>query len=136
VIEGKMNCVQCHDPHGMDIMKPAHGLAMSRLNENCAECHRDQTRPFVFEHPAMREGCITCHNPHGSINAKMLTQRDNNLCLRCHAQIQGAAAGGIGSGHIFIGKEDHTTHLQYGACWTSGCHSSVHGSNINPYLFF
>ena len=91
VIEGKMNCVQCHDPHGMDIMKPAGGLAMARSNENCAQCHREQTRPFIFEHAALREGCTVCHNPHGSINAKMLVQRDSNLCLKCHAQTQGPA---------------------------------------------
>jgi len=36
VIEGKMNCVQCHDPHGMDIMKPAGGLAMARQNGSSA----------------------------------------------------------------------------------------------------
>ena len=36
----------------------------------------------------MREGCTTCHNPHGSINRMMLTQPDNNLCFRCHAQVQ------------------------------------------------
>src|SRR5579872_3200430 len=47
LIEGKMNCVQCHDPHGMDIMKPAGGLAMARLNESCAPCHREQTKPVI-----------------------------------------------------------------------------------------
>ena len=83
-----MNCVQCHDPHGEDIFKPEGGLAMARQNETCAQCHREQTRPFVFEHPALREGCTTCHNPHGSINRMMLTQADNNLCFRCHAQAQ------------------------------------------------
>ena len=88
-----MNCVQCHDPHGRDIFKTAGGLAMARLNETCAQCHREQTKPVVFEHPALREGCASCHNPHGSVNPKLLTVRDSNLCLRCHAQVQGAAAG-------------------------------------------
>ena len=89
VIEGHMNCVQCHDPHGGDIFKPAGGLAMARHNESCAQCHRDQTRPFVFVHQAMSEGCVACHNPHGSINDKMLVESDPNLCLRCHSQVQG-----------------------------------------------
>ena len=58
VTEGHMNCVQCHDPHGHDIMKPStSGLAMARRNETCAGCHRDQSRPFVFQHEAMWEGC-------------------------------------------------------------------------------
>src|SRR5262245_15201705 len=77
VPENKMNCVQCHDPHGMDIRKPARGLAMARLNDSCALCHREQSKPFIYEHEALREGCTTCHNPHGSINAKMLVQADN-----------------------------------------------------------
>ena len=55
VPEGKMNCVDCHDPHGPDIMKPAGGLAMARLNESCANCHREQTKPMIFEHAALRE---------------------------------------------------------------------------------
>jgi predicted CXXCH cytochrome family protein len=133
VLEGKMNCVQCHDPHGADIMKPAHGLAMSRLNETCAECHRRETRPFVFEHAALREGCASCHDPHGSVNAKMLSIPDVNLCLRCHAQEANPSVAG--PGHIFIGKVDHTVHLRFGSCWTSGCHTAIHGSNINPYFF-
>jgi predicted CXXCH cytochrome family protein len=132
VLEGKMNCVQCHDPHGMDIMKPAGGLAMARLNESCAQCHREQTRPLIFEHAAMREGCTVCHNPHGSINAKMLVQRDSNLCLKCHAQSQGSAP----TGAVYIGNVDHGTFMRYGTCWTAGCHSAVHGSNIQPLYFY
>ena len=129
-----MNCVQCHDPHGQDIMKPKAGLAMSRLNETCAQCHREQTKPAIFEHPALREGCTSCHNPHGSINSKLLAVRDSNLCLRCHAQVQGPATGG--AGHIFIGNKDHTTFLRYGTCWSSGCHAAIHGSNTQPYFLY
>lgn len=130
VIEGKIKCVQCHDPHGMDIMKPAGGLAMARLNDTCAQCHRDQSRPFVFEHEALREGCTVCHSPHSSINAKLLIERDNNLCLKCHAQQQSAP------GRIFIGKEDHTDKLRLGGCWSAGCHTAVHGSNFNPHHLY
>ena len=131
VIEGKMNCVQCHDPHGLDIMKPFSGLAMARLNENCASCHREQTRQFVFEHQALREGCVACHAPHGSINRKMLVQSDPNLCLRCHAQTQDTS---LGAGTILIGGFDHTAFLSRATCWASGCHTAVHGSNVDPWL--
>lgn len=131
VTEKKMNCVQCHDPHGSDIFKPAGGLAMARRNESCAQCHREQTRPVVFEHPALREGCTVCHNPHGSINAKLLLQADVNLCLRCHAQVPGPS---VASGQIYIGNVPHTTYLRMGTCWSSGCHTAVHGSNVDPRL--
>jgi len=131
VLEGKMNCVQCHDPHGLDIRKRAGGLAMARVNESCAACHREQARPVVFEHEALREGCTTCHNPHGSVNEKMLTQRDVNLCLRCHAQVQGV---GVAPGRIFIGNTDHTDYMRRSTCWAAGCHTALHGSNVDPKL--
>jgi predicted CXXCH cytochrome family protein len=134
VPEGKMNCVQCHDPHGLDIMKPAGGPAMARLNGTCAQCHREQTKPVIYEHPALREGCTVCHNPHGSINAKMLTAPDSNLCLRCHAQNQVQRPGG--SVQIYIGGRDHTTSIRLGSCWSAGCHAAVHGSNIHPILLY
>ena len=132
VLEGNMNCVQCHDPHGMDIMKPEGGLAMSRLNESCAQCHREQTQPFVYEHPALREGCTVCHNPHGSINAEMLVEPDSNLCLRCHAQVPEPGAPGV----VLIGGRDHTSNLAFGSCWTAGCHTAIHGSNVHPILLY
>jgi len=133
VLQGHMNCAQCHDPHGADIFKPAGGLAMARLNESCAQCHREQTRPFVFEHEALREGCTVCHNPHGSINRKMLLESDANLCLKCHAQVQGP---GVAQGEIYIGHAPHTAYLRQGTCWSAGCHTAVHGSNVHPKMFY
>jgi predicted CXXCH cytochrome family protein len=129
VLENKMNCAECHDPHGMDIRKPATGLAMARRNESCGGCHREQTRPFVFEHAALWEGCTVCHSPHGSIDAKLLVQRDANLCLRCHAQVPGVARD-----QLYIGNINHTSFVRMGACWSSGCHTAIHGSNVDPRL--
>ncbi len=133
VPEGRMNCVQCHDPHGSDIKKAAGGLAMARLNQSCTTCHREQTRPKVFEHEALREGCIVCHQPHGSVNPKMLIERDANLCLKCHAQVQTPGSGGPG-GELYIGKVPHAAFLRQATCWSAGCHTAVHGSNMSRLL--
>jgi len=130
VPEGHMNCVQCHDPHGRDILKPAGGPAMARLNENCATCHREQAKPVVYIHEAMREGCVACHQPHGSINPKMLVERDNNLCLKCHAQVVNPGFNNF----LAIGNVPHSARVMQGSCWSAGCHSAVHGSNIDPFL--
>jgi hypothetical protein len=65
------------------------------------------------------------------VNSKMLIQRDSNLCLKCHSQIQFP-----GSGDIFIGKAPHSFSMQAGSCWTAGCHTQVHGSMVDPKMRF
>ena len=128
VPEGRMDCTLCHSPHKGSV-RAGGGAALLSQDENCLKCHPAQRGPYVFEHEAMREGCTSCHTAHGSVNAKMLTVRDSNLCLKCHFQQ-------IRNGAIVIGGSDHTVRLQQGTCWTAGCHEAVHGSRVNPSLRF
>ena len=124
VMEGKMSCTDCHSPHGEEV-RPWSATTLRDVNEACFKCHKDQRGPFVFEHEALREGCTTCHKVHGSINDKMLIARDNNLCLRCHTQLNFPT----------IGRQSaHAGRLPLGTCFSAGCHVAVHGSNFDDHL--
>ncbi len=128
VPEGRLSCIDCHNPHKGSIYVGG-GTQLLSENEMCLRCHEAQRGPFVFEHDALREGCTICHNPHGSVNAKLLSVRNSNLCLKCHFQQ-------VTGGRILIGESDHTLRLQQGSCWTAGCHEAVHGSRVSPSLRF
>jgi DmsE family decaheme c-type cytochrome len=138
VLEGKMGCADCHEPHKGIAIKgaptniqqtlKAGGLAFLSRNETCFECHTQQRGPFVYEHEALRQGCTVCHSPHGSVNQRLLNERNATLCLKCHFQEQKEP------GHIFIGDVDHSSFLQQGTCWSAGCHEEPHGSNVTPLL--
>ncbi|MEW6155989.1 MAG: cytochrome c3 family protein [Verrucomicrobiota bacterium] len=125
---GKVGCNDCHNPHSGPAIKGG-GTSLAGDNETCFKCHSAQRGPHVFEHEALREGCITCHNPHGSINPKLLTERNQNLCLKCHFQQQTAAG-------LVIGGREHTGSMARGTCWSAGCHEAVHGSQVNSSLRF
>ena len=138
VLEGKVSCIDCHNPHkgnaikgggtsGIQSLKGG-GTALLGENETCFQCHTAQRGPFVFEHEALREGCVVCHSPHGSVNQRLLTVRNQALCLKCHFQQQTAP------GQIFIADVDHSSFLQRGTCWSAGCHEAIHGSQVSPAL--
>ena len=129
VPEGNLTCTACHSPHKGSILIGG-GTSLLSENDACLRCHAAQRGPFVFEHEAVREGCTVCHVPHGSVNAKLLSVRDANLCLKCHFQQQ------VAGGSIYIGGSDHTVRLREGTCWTAGCHEAVHGSRVSPSLRF
>ena len=132
VLEGRVNCIDCHDPHGSDVKRPA-SLALARnINDTCAKCHREQTQEKVYRHDALREGCTICHSVHGSMNRKLLVQGDVNLCLKCHAEKTLAP----GSVPIGPGLSNHSARIGGGPCWGSGCHTAVHGSNVSSALRF
>ena len=138
VPEGKMSCADCHEVHKGIAIKgaptniqqklKAGGFAFLSRNETCFECHTQQRGPFVYEHEAVRQGCTVCHSPHGSVNQRLLNERNATLCLKCHFQEQKIP------GHIFIGDVDHSNFLQQGTCWSAGCHEEPHGSNVTPLL--
>jgi predicted CXXCH cytochrome family protein len=106
VPEGRMSCILCHPPHK--------GIA-----------HAGGSTQLLSQ----EENCVQCHSPHGSVNPKLLTERNANLCLKCHFQQSQP-------GQILIGGVDHTSRLSQGACWSAGCHEAVHGSRVSPSLRF
>jgi len=126
--KGGVACSDCHDPHGSVINTEVLAHNHSMGDATCLECHIAQRGPYVFEHEAMRDGCTLCHEPHGSLNSAMLKVRGANLCLQCHlTDISSGDIGGIAhSGRRF----------SVGTCWTAGCHTAPHGSQVDPNLRF
>ena len=106
--EGKMSCVDCHDPHG----GPAgNNLRTANVNELCLSCHAQYRGPFAYQHPPVTETCMNCHLAHGSPNTKLLSVSEPALCLQCHAGHHNGAS---------LPLADRCTN----------CHGSVHGTDV------
>jgi hypothetical protein len=39
-------------------------------------------------------------------------------------------------GQFFIGKVNHADFIRRGSCWSAGCHTSIHGSNVHPLMLY
>lgn len=123
----EVTCASCHSSHKGPAIAESSTLLFG-VNEGCIACHPAQRGPYAFEHEAMREGCVICHQPHGSVNAKLLTERNGNLCLKCHIDAR--------TSNITIGGLPHQYLMNQGTCWTAGCHEAVHGSQVSSSLRF
>ena len=108
VREGKMSCVDCHDPHGGSA---GNNLNTASTNELCLQCHAEYQGPFSYQHPPVTESCMKCHSPHGSANQNLLTVSQPALCLQCHSAHHNGAS---------LPLVDRCTN----------CHNAIHGSDI------
>lgn len=122
-----MSCSNCHDSHSGPAIRQ-NATALAGFNSTCVQCHPAQRGPFTYQHEALREGCTVCHDPHGTVNAKLLTERNGNLCLKCHVDVR--------TSNITVGGLPHQFLMQKGTCWTAGCHEAVHGSHVSTSLRF
>lgn len=122
LLEGKLSCVDCHNPHG-STTSPL--LKADSVNEVCYSCHAEKRGPFLFEHAPVRESCLNCHNPHGSNFEALLTAPRPVLCQQCHAQ-SGHPAQLMTMGNLPRGPIPDPRLI---ATSCSTCHVNIHGSN-------
>ena len=118
ILEGKVTCSDCHNPHGSAGPKM---MARNTINDTCFQCHAEKRGPFIWNHMPVTENCAHCHNPHGTTVASMLKWRPPFLCQQCH---EGGHRGntptmtfGTGTGAMALGR----------AC--VNCHTNIHGGN-------
>ena len=129
IIEGKVTCSDCHNPHGA--LTPAM-LKHETVNQQCFSCHADKRGPFVFGHPPVEENCLTCHTPHGSAHQKLLNEKAPNLCQDCHVVGRHPTAFyGSGQGWTVpgTGAPNAAVSSRFIARGCLNCHNSIHGSN-------
>jgi DmsE family decaheme c-type cytochrome len=128
IIEGKVTCSSCHNPHGA----MSQGMIKQEtVNVQCWSCHAEKRGPFLFQHPAVEENCLSCHAPHGSSHTKLLNEKVPNLCQECHdwSRHPGTAYSGD-QGFIRIpGSTVTTPNTRFVARACLNCHNAIHGSN-------
>ncbi|UCG38302.1 MAG: DmsE family decaheme c-type cytochrome [bacterium] len=114
--EGRILCVDCHNPHGS---QNPYGLIAMDQKSLCLNCHGQVIGPFAWEHADVTDSCTNCHQPHGSVFADMLTVQEPFLCLQCHA------------GHTDPSSPTSPSAVMKGAFYTrcTNCHSQIHGTD-------
>jgi DmsE family decaheme c-type cytochrome len=122
IVEGKVGCHDCHDPHGA--LTPVM-LKAESYQDLCVSCHADKRGPWIHEHPPVMENCATCHTPHGSAHNRLLAQKPPALCADCHP---GGHTHGLYDGRGTLpGVLPSNIRFEGSGC--VGCHRQIHGSN-------
>jgi DmsE family decaheme c-type cytochrome len=125
ILEGKVSCSDCHNPHGAPSPKM---LVRDSVVDTCYTCHMEKRGPFIFNHQPVTDDCTICHNPHGSTVANLLKSRPPFLCQQCHEPT--SHRGNIPGLLPGVGNTAGTRGItQARACLN--CHTNIHGSN-NP----
>jgi DmsE family decaheme c-type cytochrome len=122
IIEGKVACHDCHDPHGA--LTPVM-LKAESYQDLCTSCHADKRGPWIHEHPPVMENCATCHTPHGSSHNRLLAQKPPALCADCHP---GGHTHGLYDGRGTL-PGINPSNIRFEGSGCINCHRQIHGSN-------
>jgi DmsE family decaheme c-type cytochrome len=126
IMEGKMVCSDCHDPHG----QLEKNLKAETINQLCYKCHAEKTGPFAYPHPPVDQNCAICHEVHGTVANNLLRQPPAFLCLRCHSGHHRPT--GLGhpavNGVADIDANPQLRQVFYNNC--TNCHTQIHGSDV------
>ncbi len=130
--EGKVTCLDCHNPHG----GPVRFVQEETGRELCLSCHPEKEGPFVFEHAPVNEDCLVCHAPHGSVANNLLVANEPTLCLNCHAMHFHATVEGV-DGAFSVPQAPDRAGVSTVDGWKKGmltkctqCHTQIHGSDL------
>jgi DmsE family decaheme c-type cytochrome len=125
IIEGKVSCSDCHNPHGSAGPKL---MKRNSVTETCYTCHMEKRGPFVHNHQPVNDDCTNCHMPHGTTADYLLKARPPLVCYQCHSGHGTPGVAGIAPGITTTAKAN--TNIEQGRGCLN-CHTEIHGSN-NP----
>ena len=125
LLEGKLSCADCHQPHG-SVADPL--LRADSVNHLCTGCHPEKRGPFLWEHAPVSESCLNCHLPHGSNRDALLVTSPPFLCQECHAQLGLLNhPGALMNRANLPGGPRPDERIANRGC--VNCHVQIHGSN-------
>jgi DmsE family decaheme c-type cytochrome len=125
ILEGKVACSDCHNPHGSAGPKL---MKRDSVVETCYTCHMEKRGPFVHDHRPVSDDCTNCHMPHGTVADNLLKARPPMVCYQCHSGHGTPGVAGVAPG-ITTSPKANTNIEQARGCLN--CHTEIHGSN-NP----